>query len=105
VRVMLLSRPGDVASDQARLYLVSHDVDFVERAVDEQPQARPLVAPRLAAPLVLIGSEAVIGFDAERLERLLQPEACSRRSGRRASRPGAARRSAHPRAPRPVSTN
>jgi glutaredoxin len=57
-----------------REFLSDHKVEFTERNIRRDPEARQYVIDTLGAeavPLTLIDGETVIGFDRARLEALL----------------------------------
>ncbi|MCL4300312.1 MAG: hypothetical protein KJ077_31550 [Anaerolineae bacterium] len=57
-----------------REFLSDHKVEFIERNIRRDPEARQYVINTLGAeavPLTMIDEEMVIGFDRDRLEALL----------------------------------
>ena len=57
-----------------RAFLSRHGVPYVEKLVDEDPEALEELFRRAnmrAAPVVFVGEEKVVGFDRARLESLL----------------------------------
>ncbi|GIK42862.1 MAG: hypothetical protein BroJett011_66950 [Chloroflexota bacterium] len=58
-----------------REFLSDHKVEFIERNIRRDPEARQYVVDTLgteAVPLTMIDGEMVIGFDRARLESLLK---------------------------------
>lgn len=57
-----------------REFLSDHKIEFTERNIRRDPEAKQYVAETLgveAVPLTMIDGEMVIGFDQARLEALL----------------------------------
>lgn len=57
-----------------REFLSDHKVEFIERNIRRDPEAKQYVINTLGAeavPLTMIDEEMVIGFDRDRLEALL----------------------------------
>lgn len=57
-----------------REFLSDHKIEFTERNIRRDPEARQYIIDALgveAVPLTLIDGETVIGFDQARLEALL----------------------------------
>ena len=57
-----------------REFLSAHEIEFTERNIRRDPEAKQYVIETLgveAVPLTMIGGEMVIGFDQARLEALL----------------------------------
>jgi len=57
-----------------REFLSAHKIEFTERNIRRDPEARQYVIDTLgveAVPLTMIDGETVIGFDQARLEALL----------------------------------
>jgi glutaredoxin len=57
-----------------REFLSDHKIEFTERNIRRDPEARQYIIDALgveAVPLTLIDGETVIGFDQTRLEALL----------------------------------
>jgi len=55
-------------------FLSHHGIEFAERVVDQDPAALEELKEKTGAratPVVVVGGEAVVGFDRPRLEALL----------------------------------
>lgn len=72
-RVVLYTQPTCAPCDQVKEFLTRNGVEFETRDVSLDPEALDELTEMgyLATPVTLIGSEAVVGFDQKRLERLL----------------------------------
>ena len=72
-RVILYSQPGCPPCYAAKHYLTSHNVAFEYKDVMQDPQAlRELMdLNSRSTPTLLVGDSVMIGFDPEKLEKLL----------------------------------
>ncbi|MDI3316317.1 MAG: glutaredoxin family protein [Bacillota bacterium] len=76
VRLVLYTLGPCLASTQLREYLQLKKLAYEERNIQERPAWGRELRQRLGyvtAPVLLVGEEAVFGFDVPRLERLLLP--------------------------------
>lgn len=73
MEVVIYTNLGCSACHQAKEFLTSHNVSFVERNLADDPSARDeLVAMGFrAVPVIRVGSETMLGFSAPRLRRML----------------------------------
>ena len=73
MEVVIYTNLGCSACHQAKEFLTSHNVSFVERSLAEDPSARDeLIAMGFrAVPVIRVGSETMLGFSAPKLRRML----------------------------------
>ena len=73
-KIVVYTQPACAPCDQVKAFLMQRGVDFEVRdvAADARALAELTELGYLATPVTLIGSEAVVGFDRKRLERLLE---------------------------------
>jgi glutaredoxin len=73
MEVVIYTNLGCSACHQAKEFLTSHNVSFVERSLADDPSARDeLVAMGFrAVPVIRVGSETMLGFSAPKLRRML----------------------------------
>jgi len=72
-RILLFSQPGRPPCDWARAFLSERGVAYELRDVSCDPSAvRELVRYKSrATPTIVVGEEIMIGFDPERLEKMI----------------------------------
>jgi glutaredoxin-like YruB-family protein len=75
-RVVLYSQPGCPPCFAAKNYLKSHDIEFEYKDVMADPQAlRELMELNSrSTPTLVVGDAVMIGFDPEKLDRMLAAE-------------------------------
>lgn len=73
MEVVIYTNLGCSACHQAKEFLTSHNVSFVERSLADDPSARDeLIAMGFrAVPVIRVGSETMLGFSAPKLRRML----------------------------------
>lgn len=73
MEVVIYTNLGCSACRQAKEFLTSHNVSFVERSLADDPSARDeLIAMGFrAVPVIRVGSETMLGFSAPKLRRML----------------------------------
>jgi glutaredoxin 3 len=73
MEVVIYTNTGCSACHQAKEFLNSHKVSFVEKSLATDPSARDeLVAMGFrAVPVIRVGNETMLGFSAPKLRKML----------------------------------
>ena len=73
--VIIYTQPTCQACQRLKSYLKQKSVEYEERDVTENDQAFSELQQLgfTTTPVILVGDEVVVGFDQEKLERLLFP--------------------------------
>ncbi len=73
MEVVIYTNVGCSACHQAKEFLASHNVSFVERNLADDPSARDEMAAMgfRAVPVIRVGGETMLGFSAPRLRKML----------------------------------
>ena len=71
--IEIFTSPTCMHCPPAKAYLESKGVDFVERNVSSDVEARKELMKRgiMGVPTIIIDNEAVVGFDKEKIDSLL----------------------------------
>jgi glutaredoxin 3 len=73
MEVIIYTNTGCTACHQAKDFLTTHNVSFVEKSLATDPSARDeLVALGFrAVPVIRVGNETMLGFSAVKLRKML----------------------------------
>lgn len=73
-KVIIYSTPSCVYCQMAKDFFRAHNIEFEDKNVAEDEQARNEMVERsgqMGVPVIFIGDNMVIGFDEERIKELL----------------------------------
>lgn len=73
-QIVLFAAPGCQGCEQARKFFTEQGIPFVERDISSDEEAKAELARKgiHATPVIAIGGEVMVGFNADRLKRMLQ---------------------------------
>lgn len=73
MEVVIYTNTGCSACHQAKEFLTQHNVSFVEKSIANDPSARDELVNLgfRAVPVIRVGNEAMLGFSAPKLRKML----------------------------------